>query len=188
MMEIKALLHDESGGSILTMFPFLIVLSVMIFALEMNMMNWNSKKNEIQVIADSASRAGALGVSASYAVKERQGHGFDDYHVYIELDKEESNSISNIVLNGIDQKIAGTKILSIEKNPVYSYQFPVWNSKTFSYDQRSLSTEKQYKNGNFSVLIRAEINSVWPKLLGVPEKLNVKVYSQSTARGKVTGY
>ena len=187
-MKLKTLLHEETGGAITIMFPFLVVISVMMFALMMNMMNWNSKRNEIQVMADSASRAGALGVSSSYAVKERSGHGFDDYHVYFELDKEEADSLADVVLNAFGSKITGTEIIDIEKNPVYTYKFPVWNSNTFSYDQRSLSSEKQYKNGNYSVLINSEIDSVWPKLLGVPEKLNVKIYSQSTARGKVTGY
>ena len=187
IMNVMALIKDESGGATITMLPFLVVLGVMMFALEMNVMLWDSRKNELQIMADMSSRAGAMGVSTSYAVKERNGHGLDNYHVYVELDKEEANTLAERVYDSFD-RISRAEINSIEINPVESFLFPVWNSKTFSYDQRSLSKDMQYKNGNYSVLINAQVKCVWPKLIGIPEKVNANVYSQSAVNGKVTGY
>lgn len=185
-MNIKALVQDESGGATITIFPVLVVLGVMMFALVMNVMLWDSRKNELQIMADMTSRAGAMGVNTSYAVKERNGYGLDNYHVYVELDKEEADSLADSVYNSFD-RISRVEINSIEINPVESFLFPVWNSKTFSYDQKSLSKDKQYKNGNYSVLINAQVKCAWPKLIGIPEKVNANVYSQSSAKGKVTG-
>lgn len=186
-MNVKALIQDESGSATITMLPFLVVIGVMMFIFVMNFMLWDSRKNELQIMADMASRAGALAVDTSYAVKERSGYGLDNYHVYIELEKEEADSLADSVFDSFD-KISRAEINNIEINPVESFLFPVWNSRTFSYDQRSLSKDKQYKNGNYSVLINAQVECVWPKLIGIPEKVNVSVYSQSTAKGKVTGF
>lgn len=186
-MNVKALIQDESGGATITMLPFLVVLGVMMFALVMNVMLWDSRKNELQIRADMVSRAGALGVSTSYAVKERNGYDLNNYHVYVELDREEADSLADSLYNSFD-KISRTEINNIEINPVESFLFPVWNSKTFSYDQQSLSKDMQYKNGNYSVLMNAQVECVWPKLIGLPEKVNANVYSQSAAKGKVTGF
>lgn len=186
-MNVKALIQDESGGATITMLPFLVVLGVMMFALVMNVMLWDSRKNELQIMADMTSRAGAMGISTSYAVKERNGYNLDNYHVYVELEKDEADSLADSVYNSFD-RISRAEINSIEINPVESFLFPVWNSRTFSYDQRSLSKDKQYKNGNYSVLLNAQVECVWPKLIGIPEKVHTNVYSQSTAKGKVTGF
>ena len=49
----------EDGGSLLVLFPGLMLVIFVMFALTANYQLWNGQKNEMQLIADSMSRAGA---------------------------------------------------------------------------------------------------------------------------------
>jgi len=177
---------DETGDGLLVLFPVLALLGMMMFALMMNFMIWNTEKNGIQIMADSASRAGTVAISKSYAIRERTGHGLEDYHVYTELNEAEAENLSEQVIEGYKKHIKLAEVTQVDYNPVENFTFPVWNSNTFRYDNRPLSTKKQLKNGNFSVYVKGRVKSIWPRLLGVKDELEVEIYSQSAARGTVT--
>ena len=49
----------EDGGSLLVLFPGIMVVIFVMFALTANYQLWNGQKNEMQLIADSMSRAPA---------------------------------------------------------------------------------------------------------------------------------
>ena len=73
----------EDGSSLLALFPGLMVVIFVMFALTANYQMWNGQKNEMQIIADSMSRAGACAISQSQAVHERTTNGdWSDWHVY----------------------------------------------------------------------------------------------------------
>lgn len=186
MTAIREILEGEEGDGLIVMFPFMVLLGVMMFALLLNFMLWNSEKNGLQIMADSASRGGAVAISKSYAIRERTGHGLDDYHVYTELNEAEAEQLSEKVIEAYTKHLKLATVTDVQKNPVENFTVPVWNSNMFRYDEQPLSTEKQYKNGNFSVYVKGKVKSVWHGLLGVKEELDVEFYSQSAARGKVT--
>jgi len=186
MKLIREIIEDETGDGLVVYFMLMSVISFMMLCLMLNFMNWNSERNGLQIMADSASRAGTVAISKSYPIRERNGHGLADYHVYTELNQAEAGDLSDLVIDSYTKKLKLAEVTKVEKNPIGGFTVPVWNSKTFQYDERSISTQKQYKNGNFSVLVEGKIKSIWPGLLGVKEELDVEVYSQSAARGKVT--
>lgn len=185
--DLKNFIDDEAGDGLLVLYPYIALIGVMMFSLVFNVMLWNLEKNGIQIMADSASRAGAVAIKKSYAIRERTGHGLDDYHVYTELNEAEAEQLADKVINTYTKHLKLAEVTQVQKNPVENFTFPVWNSSTFQYDDRSLSTQKQYKNGNFSIHVKGKVKSVWHGLLGVKEELDVEIYSQSAARGKVTG-
>lgn len=186
MKFIESLIENEEGGFTLLMLPVILVTGTLIVALIFNIMIMNGKKNEIQIMADSATRAGSLAVKYSFAVKERSGHGWGDYHVYTQLDENLAKELSSQVIQEFQHHSPTLIIDSIEENPI-GFKVPVWNSRNFNYDEKVLSPDKQYKNGNFSMLVNGRVDGVWGGLLGIPNEIPIKIYSQSSARAKVIG-
>ena len=203
---LKTLLSDERGAFAMAVFPGLMVVSFMLFVLVCNVMLWDTQINELQIMADSMSRAGACAVSKTYAVKERTGHGYGDYHVYNELysrkfydeqgtAKRSADENATIVLREFQNynRSRGIEVdeSSITFNPVGpDYINAEWSAAEFKYVYKpNMLAKQQYKNGNFSCVFKASIGGVWTNMigLGTNKRLDVLTYSQSMAHGTVTG-
>lgn len=184
--QIKRILQSDDGGTLLVMGPYLMVSMFLFLVIFINSMVFATKRNQLQIMADSASRAGTLAVAKSYAVRERTGHGYGDYHVYVELDGEKARSLAAKVLDAYEPILHGVTVTRIEVNPTDHYTFPVWNSHKFQYDEKPLSYEKQYKNGNFSLKVAAKLEAATKGFFGgAMDVADVEVYSQSTAIGRL---
>lgn len=185
---ICRLMKEEEGGIILIMAPYLVGIMFLFLVLYVNGMTFAMKRNQAQIMADSASRAGALAVGKTYAIRERKGHGYGDYHVYTELEASRAKELANRVLASYEPLLKGVEVTRIEENPSEGYTFPVWNSRRFRYEEQPLSYEKQFKNGNYSLKINVKIDAVTKGFFsGVMDSAEAEVYSQSTARGRLTG-
>lgn len=187
--------EDEAGDGVLVMFPLFTVVMIMMYCLVLNAMIWSHERNTFQIIADSASRAGAVAVSKTYAIKERNGFGLGDYHVYSELNRLEAEHLSQTVIDAYEKHYEGqakpiSKVLTVKKNPVideFGRSVPVitWSSRSFSYYETSLPTDKQYKNGTFGVEMTGIVRGYFTGLLKIKDTLDIAVYSQSAARASV---
>lgn len=185
---IYRLLKNEDGGTVLIMAPYLVGIMFLFLVLYVNGMTFAMKRNQAQIMADSASRAGALAVSKTYAIRERKGHGYGDYHVYSELEASRAKELANRVLDSYEPLLKGVVITKIQENPSDGYTFPVWNSRRFSYEEKPLSYEKQFKNGNYSLKLNLKFNAVTKGFFsGVMDTAETEIYSQSSARGQLTG-
>ena len=69
---------DDESGTVTLLFPGLLVVMFLMMVLVFNIMIWNSQRNDMQIMADCMSRAGATAISKTYAVRERTGHGLQD--------------------------------------------------------------------------------------------------------------
>ena len=189
MDRVKEVLMDESGGTVLIMAPYMIGLMFLFMVLFINSMILATKKNQIQIMADSASRAGALAIEKSYAVRERTGYGLNDYHVYNELNEARAKELAGRVLEAYEPRLRGITVEEVEENPSGDgYTFPVWNNRRFRYEEKTLTSQKQYKNGNFSLRVKARLEAVAKGFFGgILDQVEIDIYSQSTSRGTVTG-
>ena len=202
----KDLLSDERGVFATAVFPGVMVICFMLFVLVINVLLWDVQKNELQIMADCMSRAGACAVSKTYAVKERTGYGFGDYHVYNELysrkfrddqgtAKRSADEDAEMILREFQNynRSRGLDVdeSSIVYNPVGGdFLNAEWSAAEFKYVWKpNMMAKQQYKNGNFSCLFKASINGVWTNVigLGVGKRLDVWTYSQSMVHGTVTG-
>ncbi|XBX10720.1 hypothetical protein QMP26_41200 (plasmid) [Enterocloster clostridioformis] len=181
------IIKDKSGGTVVVMAPYMVLMIFLTMVLFINHMVLATKRNQIQIMADSASRAGALAVEKSYAVRERTGYGLGDYHVYNELNEEHAKVLSRMVMEQYEPLLSGITIERVEENPV-GFTFPVWNNRKFRYEEKPLSSQKQYKNGNFSLRIQAKLEAAAKGYFGgVMDTVDIDVYSQSTAKGTLVG-
>lgn len=185
-MLVRKILADDSGGTVLIMGPYLMLGMFLFLVIFVNHMVFATKRNQVQIMADSMSRAGALAVQKSYAVRERTGHGYGDYHVYVELEERKAKELAARVMEAWEPVLKGVTVTRVEENPVGEYTFPVWNSHKFRYEEKPLSYEKQYKNGNFSVKITARLDALMKGYFGgVMDDVDIEVYSQSGSRGQL---
>lgn len=183
---IKGILTEEDGGTVLIMGPYLMVSMFLFLVLFINSMVFATKRNQLQIMADSISRAGTLAVEKSYAVRERTGHGYGDYHVYVELKEDKARELAGRMIEAYEPILEGVTITRIEANPTGPFTFPVWNSRRFRYEERPLTYEKQYKNGNFSVKLSARLDAATKGFFGgVMDVADTEVYSQSMAIGQL---
>lgn len=185
---ILQVIFDDSGGTVLIMAPYMIGIMFLFMVMYINSMVLATKKNQIQIMADSASRAGALAIEKSYAVRETTGHGYNDYHVYNELNDQRAKELSRHIIEQYQSHILkGVTITQTEANPI-GYTFPVWNNRKLKYEEKPLSSQKQYKNGNFSIRVYAKLDAAARGFFGgVMDAVDIELYSQSTSRGVVTG-
>ena len=203
---LLTLLSDERGAFAMSAFPGVMVICFTLFVLVINVMLWDVQINELQIMADRMSRAGACAVSKTYAVRERTGHGFGDYHVYNELfsrkfydeqgtAKRSADENANIVFEEFQNYTRNRGIevdeASLTYNPVGDeFINAEWSAAEFKYvNKPNMLAKQQYKNGNFSCVFKASISGVWTNVigLGVGRKLDVWTYSQSMVHGTVTG-
>lgn len=184
--KVMRFFKDERGGAIIILGPYLVGIMFLMAVLFLNSLIFSYKKDRLQILADSASRAGALAVSKSYAVRERTGHGYDDYHVYTELDSTRAIDLSTRIVDDSRSKSKGIELIEIEENPSGDYMFPVWNNRRFCYEDKNLNTVRQYKNGNFSIRLLANVETPIKGFFGgIMDARNIEIYSQSMAKGKV---
>lgn len=198
---------DDESGTVTLLFPGLLVVMFLMMVLVFNIMIWNSQRNDMQVMADCMSRAGATAISKTYAVRERTGHGLQDYHVYNELYSGKYRDIQGTAKRAADEDADiiyrefkkynenhGWEVneLSIEYNPEgEKWLNAVWNPKLFAYETKpNLIGKEQYKNGNFSCVYDGKVSGIWMNAFGTGtgRDLELKFYSQSMAHGTVTGY
>ena len=196
----------EDGGSLLVLFPGLMLVIFVMFALTANYQLWNGQKNEMQLIADSMSRAGACSINKTQAVHERDEAGdWSDWHVYNSLwsgglyagageergsAKRSMQANAQMVLDEFDSRynhgwwIEGTPAY----NPAWSeITAPKWSPDEFQYIYLYQNTSEQYKNGVCTVVFDAKLTGIWTSILGLGSDLTTRVYSQSMARGSVRG-
>ena len=153
---------DDESGTVTLLFPGLLVVMFLMMVLVFNIMIWNSQRNDMQIMADCMSRAGATAISKTYAVRERTGHGLQDYHVYNELYSGKYRDIQGTAKRAADEDADiiyrefkkynenhGWEVneLSIEYNPEgEKWLNAVWNPKLFAYETKpNLIGKEQYK-------------------------------------------
>ena len=196
----------EEGASLLVLFPGLMVVIFVMFALTLNYQMWNGQKNEMQIIADSMSRAGACAINQSQAVHERTTNGdWSDWHVYNTLwsgglyagqgekqgaAKRSMQADAQMVLDEFNSRY--NKAWEIQGNVEYNpaspeITAPKWSPDDFKYIYLPQSTSEQYKNGVCTVVFEAKLKGIWTSVLGLGSDLTTKIYSQSMARGSVRG-
>ena len=184
--KLKKFLKDEDGGMILVMFPGLVIIGMMLFAMMFNIMFLSYNRYHTQLMIDAASRSGVIAVDKSYAIKERAGHGMEDYHVYTELDPHESIKNADEIMNCYENDMYGVTITSKEYNPS-DLESPVWNSRTFQYDEKLIPPKKQFKNGSLTIRVTGEMKTVGNGLINNGDNVGLSGFSRSSARGQVTG-
>lgn len=181
---LKERLSDEEGATLIMM-PFIIVLAFSFFMLMFNVMWMSQNRYHIQLMCDSATRAGTQAVEYSYAVRERTGHGYGDYHVYSELNEDRADANVNKILDAYKNDINGFIMEEVHINESGTTS-PVWNSRIFEYEDESITSEKQYQNGVVNLRIKAKIPMVEPEMFGADKMTEIEHSSQSVARGSVT--
>lgn len=181
---IKNRMRDEEGATLLLM-PFVVVLAMSFFMMMFNVMWLSQNRYHTQLMCDSATRAGTQAVEYSYAVRERTGHGYGDYHVYTELNKSKANSNVNKILDAYKNDIKGFELEEVHINESGTTS-PVWNSRIFEYEEEAINSEKQYQNGVVNLRIKAKIPAVSSAMYGGDDTMEIEHFSQSVARGTVT--
>ena len=179
---LKALLNgfrkDETGGALLVATPFFTVLFMLLVALIFNVAIWLERRQELQYIADSASRAGTLAIDKKFPVYESNGK----YHVYCMLDPSKAQSYADKVLNASKANLKGIEITKEQKQPS-GYKSPEWSSYDHKYHDKYLTVKEQYQNGDFAIYLEADVEGVWTKFLEVDKEITVKAYAQAMASG-----
>ena len=181
---MKERIKDEEGATLMIM-PFIMVLAMSFFMMMFNVMWLSQNRYHVQLMCDSATRAGTQAVEYSYAVRERTGHGYGDYHVYTELNKSKANSNVNKILNAYKDDINGFTLEEVHINESGTTS-PVWNSRIFEYEDEAINSEKQYQNGVVNLRIKAKIPAVAAATYGGNDTMEIDHFSQSVARGSVT--
>lgn len=184
MKKLEKLQNED--GVISLIIPTTILWLMMLFFMVWNLMYASGNRYHVQLMLDSASRAGSLAVKYSYGIKERNGHGLDNYHVYTELDEAQADQNALSVIEEYKNDMIGIHIDEVEMNPS-GITSPIWNYRRFKYDEREISHKKQYKNGNFTVRVRGKVDCIGLEFLHLDKDIPIEMYSQSVAKGKVTG-
>ena len=177
--KIKEFIFDDEAMGITVAAPWIIFLCFLLMVLVFNLLLWHLQKEQLQIVADSASRAGTLAVAKEYATREG-----GQYHVYVELDPGEANSNAAEVVDAYRDVLGPTDIEYVAYNPsIAGVTYPVWSQRTRSYFQSPLSPYDQYFNGNFSVYLRGRIRGIWANALGLSDNFDIQTFSSSHARG-----
>lgn len=173
--------EEEGGATIMAMAYVFLGAILMLFLVDMMWLCHN--RYQVQLMCDAATRAGTLAVEKSYAVRERSGHGLGDYHVYTELDPDEvDRNVEKIIeaYKGDFSKIQIGDYYINEKGT----NSTVWNNKTFSYEEKPLSKEKQYLNGVVNIRLEATHTFLSPDISGHQE-VQTENRAQSVANGSL---
>lgn len=177
---IRKIRQNEDGALVVTV-PFLIIMMLMLTALIFCVAIWSQKRQQLQIMADCASRAGALAVETQVPVLEDN----NTYHVYSRLNRADANENALDVLDRFDLK--GIEVVDIRFNPEQAdgvvFDTPVWSSRDHKYYRKTISTEKQYHNGNFAVYLKARLMGIWDDLLSLSKDPEASAYAQSMSSG-----
>lgn len=179
--KIREFFKDDTGGALLVATPFFSVLFMLLLALVFNVAIWLQKRQELQFIADAASRAGTLAIEYRFPVLEDNGK----YHVYCMLNEQEATINAVKVLQANEMNLKGMRVTTRERQPA-GFKSPEWSSRDHRYYDKWLSVKEQYQNGDFSMYLEADADGIWTKLLGTSEHIKVKAYAQSMASGSAS--
>ncbi len=186
MSRLKVFVKEENGGALLSMLPYIITMYMVLLAFTLNILIWSSGSNQLQAVADSVSRAGTLAIHKQYAVRESiVGDWASGYHVYIELDHAGADKLAQKTLDAWQGYTRDVDIYEREYNPEGIRKNLVWDSLHRRYYEEYLDSRQQYKNGDFSVRLKAKLPSLWGSMLMLPEELDICGFSRSGARGNV---
>lgn len=187
---VKARMEDEKGAASIILFPAICILAIMMLSMLFNVMWLSQNKYHTQLMLDSASRAATLAVGYTYVVDERKAGqeylGLDGYHLYLELDEKEAKQNANKIIERYKPDLGKVTIDSVEFNPNMTPSY-VWNSNSRKYEIRSLTEERQYKSGNFSIKAKVTIPTIGSDMYGGTPTITIEPFSQSLAKGKVVG-
>lgn len=187
---VKARMEDEKGAASIILFPVICVIVTLMLSLLCNVMWLSQTKYHTQLMLDSASRAATLAVGYTYVVDERKAGeeylGLDRYHLYLELDKEKAKENANKIIECYKPDLGKVTIDSVTFNPNMTPSY-VWNSNRRKYEIRSLTEERQYKSGNFSIKAKVTIPTIGSDMYGGTPTITIEPFSQSLAKGKVIG-
>ena len=179
---IRKMQDNEEGGWLIS-FPFTVMIFIIFTAMIFNMAMLLMKRQQLQITADCVSRAGTLAVEEQYAVLEGNGK----YHVYTQLDPSLADSYGQAVLNEHERYYKGLEIEGYVFNPDgEAFTVPYWNSRNYRYDDKALTSDDQYYNGDFSILMGADMKGAWTDLLGISRDKYITIYSTSSARGSAS--
>ena len=62
-------------------------------------------------------------------------------------------------------------------------KYAEWSSVTHSYQEKRMTPDVQYYNGNFSVYVDGTVRGIWADLLGVNNEVSVAAFSSAIAAG-----
>lgn len=181
----KKYIAEEEGGAIVVAAPLICIVFMLMTALVFNVTVWTTKRHEIQIACDCASRAGTVAVENQYFITEPDG----GRHVFTELSPSGARSNMTKVLNAHARLLSGARINYAEFNPEIvdgeAVVVPVYSTSQRKYLDIFLDEELQYYNGNASVYAEGEIENFMGGLLGLTQHPHIRVFSQSTAFGSV---
>lgn len=182
---VKSLCKDEDGFSLISATPVLLLLLLAFGALILTTGVTALRKQEIQVVADCAARAGAQAIldEECYVVKDDFG-----YHCYVVLDPGKAPSNAGRIVNAYMQaNYPKGDIFTIngwDLSPAYGHKFPEYNAATGDYIYRYMTEEEMYYSGNYAVELWGTSRTIWSSLLGIKERIPLHAYSAAQSSGQ----
>lgn len=181
----RRLHEDEDGFSLVTATPILLLLLLAFGALALTTGVTAMKRQELQVVADCAARAGAQAIldEECYVVKDDFGH-----HCYVVLDpgKAPSNArrVINAYMNANYQNSDTFTINGWDLSPARGHQFPEYNAATGDYIYRYMTEEEMYYSGNYAVELWGTTRTIWSSLLGISGRQTLHAYGAAQSSGQ----
>lgn len=174
--------EDEDGDAFVVAAPFVCLVMFMMMALLFNAGMLAQKRHEVQIMADSAARAGTLAVDRTYAVRDAFG-----YHVYTELDprqaQENALSVIDAYMEANYPSGKGLAVYGMSANDTGSHTYPEYSSRDGEYHERHMTRQQSYYNGSSSVELYARVPGIWTDILGMRERYDIKAYGCAQAGG-----
>lgn len=174
---------SEEDGAVTIMAIAFVFIGMILLMFLIDMMWLCHNRYQVQLMCDAATRAGTLAVEKFYAVRERRGYGLGDYHVYTELDPDEADRNAAKIIEAYKPDFSKIKIGDYYINEKGT-DSTVWNNKTFSYEVKPLSKEKQYLNGVVNIRLEATHTFLIPDVSG-HQKVQTENRAQSVANGSL---
>ena len=182
---IRNLHKDEDGFSLISATPVLLLLFLAFGALTLTAGVTALRKQEMQVVADCAARAGAQAIldEECYVVKDDFGH-----HCYVVLDPGKAPSNASRIVNAYMKanypKGDMFTINGWDLSPAYGHQFPEYNAATGDYIYRYMTEEEMYYSGNYAVELWGTTRTIWSSLLGINGRTSLHSYGAAQASGQ----
>ena len=177
--------EDEEGSAMLVSAPLLILLLLMLVAMILNIGFIAQKRNELQIVADCASRAGAQAVREDRMTSVKDAYG---WHVYVELDPSAARNNIFSVIRAYQEanyrSTSGFTVNAVDTSPTMGHLYPEYNAAIGEYVYRSMTPSEIYYNGNCAVELSGTVETLLPWLLGLPERDPLRAYSATQAGGQ----
>lgn len=182
---IKGFFRDEDGFSLIAATPWLLLLFLGFGALTLSAGVTALKKQELQIVADCAARAGTRAIleDECYVVKDDYGH-----HCYVVLEPGKATSNAKRVMDAyMKANYSGNDSFTIngwDLSPAYGHRFPEYNAAAGDYIYRYMSEDEMYYSGNYAVELWGTSETIWSGLLGTRGRASLHAYGAAQASGQ----